>query len=66
VTLGVLPFLKDDVPVGASLSNTDPKVAIERFSDDAATVSGNTGAIYLENLGLKNLFRETPRLKMAK
>ena len=59
VTLWVLPFVKGDVPVGASLSITDPKVEIERFSDDAATVSSNTGAIYLESLGLKNLFRET-------
>jgi hypothetical protein len=66
VTLWVLPFMKGDVPVGASLSITDPKVGIERFSNDAATVSSNTGAIYLESLGLKNLFRETPRLKMAK
>jgi hypothetical protein len=63
VTLWVLPFMKGDVPVGASLSITDPKVGIERFSDDAATVSSNTGAIYLESLGLKNLFRETPQVE---
>jgi DNA-binding CsgD family transcriptional regulator len=61
VVLWVLPLLKADVPVGASVSITDAKEEIEPFSQEAAEVSSNTGAIYLDSLGLKNLFRETPQ-----
>jgi DNA-binding CsgD family transcriptional regulator len=61
VVLWVLPLLKADVPVGASVSITDAKEEIEAFSQEAADISSSTGAIYLDSLGLKNLFRETPQ-----
>ena len=57
----VLPLIKGDVPVGASTSLTDPKEKIVPFSEQAAIATGNAGAVYLESLGLKNLFRETPQ-----
>jgi DNA-binding CsgD family transcriptional regulator len=63
VTLWVLPLAKAEVPVGASVSITDAQVDIEPFSREAAEVSSNTGAIYLDSLGLKNLFRETPQAR---
>lgn len=59
LTTWVLPFVKGDVPVGAATSVSDPKVKIEPFSKNAAVAAGNAGAVYLESLGLKNLFRET-------
>jgi DNA-binding CsgD family transcriptional regulator len=61
LTVWVLPLIKGDVPVGAATSLTDPKVDIKPFSKDAVTAAANAGAIYLESLGLKNLFRETPQ-----
>jgi DNA-binding CsgD family transcriptional regulator len=59
LTVWVLPLIKGDVPVGAATSLTDPKVEIKPFSPDATVAASNAGAIYLESLGLKNLFRET-------
>lgn len=59
LTTWVLPFVKGDVPVGAATSVSDPKVKIEPFSKNAAIAAGNAGAVYLESLGLKNLFRES-------
>lgn len=59
----VLPLIKGDVPVGASTSLTDPKEKIVPFSEQATIAAANTGAIYLESLGLKNLFRETAQPK---
>lgn len=56
-----MPLLKADVPVGASVSITDAKEEIEAFSQGAADISSSTGAIYLDSLGLRNLFRETPQ-----
>lgn len=61
VVLWILPLLKADVPVGASVSITDAKEEIEAFSKEASDISSSTGAIYLDSLGLKNLFRETPQ-----
>ena len=61
VVMWILPLLKADVPVGASVSLTDASHELEPFSPEAAEVSSNTGAIYLDSLGLKNLFRETPQ-----
>ncbi len=58
--LFALPLIKGDVPVGVSASITDPKAKIVPFSSEAAVAAGNAGALYLESLGLKNLFRETP------
>ena len=55
----VLPLIKGDVPVGAATSVSDPKVKIQPFSKDAVVAAGNAGAVYLESLGLKNLFRES-------
>lgn len=62
VVMWILPLMKADVPVGASVSITDAKTVLEPFSPEAAEVSSNTGAIYLDSLGLKNLFRETPQV----
>lgn len=59
--LFALPLIKGDVPVGASCSITDPNAKIVPFSTEASIAAGNAGAIYLESLGLKNLFRETPQ-----
>ncbi len=59
LTVWVLPLIKGDVPVGASTSLTDPKVDITPFSAEATIAASNAGAVYLESLGLKNLFRET-------
>ncbi len=59
LTVWVLPLIKGDVPVGAATSLTDPKVEIKPFSPDATVAASNAGAVYLESLGLKNLFRET-------
>lgn len=59
--LFALPLIKGDVPVGASCSITDPKAKIVPFSPEASIAAGNAGAVYLESLGLKNLFRETPQ-----
>jgi DNA-binding CsgD family transcriptional regulator len=56
----ILPLIKGDVPVGAGVSVTDPKAQIVPFSPQAVIAAGNAGAIYLESLGLKNLFRESP------
>jgi DNA-binding CsgD family transcriptional regulator len=61
VTLFALPLIKGDVPVGVSASVTDPKAKIVPFSTEASIAAGNAGAVYLESLGLKNLFRETPQ-----
>ena len=61
LVMWVLPLIKGDVPVGAAVSVSDPKVEIAPFSEAAAAAAGNAGAIYLESLGLKNLFRETPQ-----
>jgi DNA-binding CsgD family transcriptional regulator len=61
MVMWVLPLAKAHVPVGASVSLTDAKVEMEPFSPEAAEISSNTGAIYLDSLGLKNLFRETPQ-----
>lgn len=55
----VLPLLKGDVPVGAASSVSDPAIEIRPFSRDAAVAAGNTGAVYLESLGLKHLFKES-------
>jgi DNA-binding CsgD family transcriptional regulator len=57
----VLPLIRGDVPVGASTSLTDPQLETVPFSKDAVIAAGNAGAIYLESLGLKNLFRESPQ-----
>lgn len=43
------------------MSITDAKEKIEAFSQEAAEVSFNTCAIYLDSLGLKHLSRETPQ-----
>ena len=61
LVMWVLPLIKGDVPVGAAISVSDPKVKIVPFSEEAAVAAGNAGAIYLDSLGLKNLFRETPQ-----
>jgi DNA-binding CsgD family transcriptional regulator len=61
LTNWVLPLIKGDVPVGAATSLTDPKENIRPFSEQAVIAAGNAGAIYLESLGLKNLFRESPQ-----
>lgn len=58
--LFALPLLKGEVPVGVSAAVTDPKAKIAPFSTEAAIAAGNAGAIYLESLGIKNLFRESP------
>ena len=44
--------------MGAATSLTDPSVKIVPFSENATIAAGNAGAVYLESLGLKNLFRE--------
>ena len=61
LVIWVLPLIKGDVPVGASTSVSDPNVSIEPFSEKAIIAAGNAGAVYLESLGLKNLFRDTPQ-----
>jgi DNA-binding CsgD family transcriptional regulator len=61
VVMWVLPLAKVHLPVGASVSLTDAKFELELFSAEAAEIASNTGAIYLDSLGLKNLFRETPQ-----
>ena len=57
----VLPLIKGDVPVGAATSVTDPAAKIVPFSKEATIAASNAGALYLESLGLKNLFRENPQ-----
>jgi len=59
--LWVLPLLRGEVPVGAVVSISDPEVEIQPFSEYEMMVVANTGAIYLDSLGLRNLFRETPQ-----
>jgi DNA-binding CsgD family transcriptional regulator len=54
--LSVLPLMKDDVPVGAmvTLSRGDSKPA--NYGPCAMRMLANAGALYLETLGVKNLF----------
>lgn len=54
----ILPFIKGDVPVGALASLTKKSVPIEPWGDLAVTAAANTGALYLESLGVKNLFQD--------
>jgi DNA-binding CsgD family transcriptional regulator len=61
LAISILPLIKGDVPVGVTTSLTDPKANIKPYSKDAFTAATNAGALYLESLGLKNLFRETPQ-----
>jgi DNA-binding CsgD family transcriptional regulator len=61
LALDVLPLTKDELPIGAisALARGDSdRVQIQ--DEEIIRVLANIGGLYLEGLGIRNLFRETP------
>lgn len=60
LSVDTLPLTRDDLPVGAVTTVRRQPNEDDKFPDLGIRTRSNIGGLYLESLGIRNMFRETP------